>query len=149
MIRHKAHTIVSWPNPKQWLMIPTSYLMMIIRQSTHKIPCILQLMHTVRTLLHYCDVLMGAMASQITSLTIVYSTVHSGADQRKHQSSVSLAFVPGIHRWPVNSPHKWPVTRKMFHLMTSSCLLSRRYRGIYSTHISYVIQKPKRSHESH
>ena len=63
--------------------------------------------------LHYCDVMMCAMASQITSLTIVYSTVHSGADQRKHQSSASLAFVRGIHRSPVNSPHKWPVTRKM------------------------------------
>ena len=37
-----------------------------------------------------------------------------GADQRKHQSSVSLAFVRGIHWWPVNSPHKWPVTQKMF-----------------------------------
>ena len=57
---------------------------------------------------------MGAMASQITSLTIVYSTVYSGTDQRKHQSSASLAFVWRIHRWPVNSPHKWPVTRKMF-----------------------------------
>ena len=57
---------------------------------------------------------MGAMASQITSLTIVYSTVHSGADQRKHQSSAWLAFVRGIHRWPVNSLHKWSVTRKMF-----------------------------------
>ena len=57
---------------------------------------------------------MGAIASQITSLTIVYSTVYSDADQRKHQSSVSLAFVRGIHWWPVNSPHKWPVTRKMF-----------------------------------
>ena len=57
---------------------------------------------------------MGSMASQITSLTIVYSIVHSGANQRKHQSSTSLAFVQGIHRWPVNSPHKWPVTPKMF-----------------------------------
>ena len=63
---------------------------------------------------------MSAMASQINSLTIVYSTVYSGADQRKHQSSASLAFVREIHRWPVNSPHKGPVTRKMFHLMTSS-----------------------------
>ena len=54
------------------------------------------------------------MASQITSLTIVYSIVYSDADQRKHQSSASLAFVWGIHRGPVNSPHKWPVTRKMF-----------------------------------
>ena len=57
---------------------------------------------------------MDAAASQITSLTIVYSTVYSDADQRKHQSSASLAFVRGIHRWPVNSLHKWPVTRKMF-----------------------------------
>ena len=57
---------------------------------------------------------MGAIASQITSLFIVYSAFYSGADQRKHQSSASLAFVRGIHRGPVNSPHKWPVTRKMF-----------------------------------
>ena len=60
------------------------------------------------------DVIMGAMASQINSLTIVYSSVYSGADQRKHQSSTSLAYVRGIHLWPVNSPHKGPVTRKMF-----------------------------------
>ena len=66
---------------------------------------------------------MGAIASQITSLTIVYLTVYSGADQRKHQSCASLAFVRGIHRWPVNSPLKWPVTRKCFHLMTSSWLI--------------------------
>ena len=65
------------------------------------------------TNIHYDDVIMGAMASQITSLTIVYSTVYSDADQRKHQSSASLAFVRRIHRGPVNSPHKWPVTRKM------------------------------------
>ena len=64
--------------------------------------------------LHYDDVIMGTIASQITSLTIVYSTVYSGANQSKHQSSASLAFVWGIHRGPVNSPHKWPVTRKMF-----------------------------------
>ena len=61
---------------------------------------------------HYDDVTVSAMASQITSLTIVYSTVYSDPDQRKHQSSASLAFVQGIHRGPVNSPHKWPVTRK-------------------------------------
>ena len=56
---------------------------------------------------------MGVIASQITSLTIVYSIVYSDADQRTHQSSASLAFVRGIYRGPVNSPHKWPVTRKM------------------------------------
>ena len=63
---------------------------------------------------HYTDVIMGAMATQITSLTIVYSGVYSGADQRKHQSSASLAFVRGIHRWPVNFPRKWPVMRDFF-----------------------------------
>ena len=56
---------------------------------------------------------MGAIASQMTSLTIVYSTVYSDADERNHQSSASLAFVRGI-QGPVNSPHKWPATRKMF-----------------------------------
>ena len=63
--------------------------------------------------IHYDDVKMGTIASQITSLTIVYSTDCSGAYQSKHQSSASLAFVRGIHHGPVNSPHKWPVTRRM------------------------------------
>ena len=63
--------------------------------------------------LHYNDIIMGAIKSQITSLTIVYCTVSSGADHRKHHSSASLTFVWGIHRWLVNSPSKWPVTRKM------------------------------------
>ena len=63
---------------------------------------------------HYGDVIMGMIVSKITGLTIVYSTVYSDADQRKHQSSESLAFVWEIHRGLVNSPHKWPVTRKMF-----------------------------------
>ena len=57
---------------------------------------------------------MSVIASPMTSLAIVYSTVYSGADQRKHQSPASLAFVRGIHRGPVNSPHKWPVRRKTF-----------------------------------
>ena len=63
---------------------------------------------------------MSVVASQITSVSIVYLNVCSGAEQRKRQSSASLAFVRGIHWWPVNSPHKGPVTRNMFHLMTSS-----------------------------
>ena len=63
---------------------------------------------------NYDDVIMTAIASQITSLIIVFSSIYSGADQSKHQSSASLAFVRGIHRGLVNSPHKWPVTRKMF-----------------------------------
>ena len=63
---------------------------------------------------HYYDVIMSALSSQITRLTVVYSTNYSAADQRKRQSSASLAFVRGNHRGPVSSPHKWPVTRKMF-----------------------------------
>ena len=53
------------------------------------------------------------MASQITGVSMVYSAVCSGTDQRKHLSSASLAFVRGIYRWPTKSPHKGPVTRKM------------------------------------
>ena len=66
------------------------------------------------TLFQYNAVMMSTMASQITSLTIVYPTVYSDADQRKHQSSGSLAFVRGIHWWPLNSTHKRPVMWKMF-----------------------------------
>ena len=62
---------------------------------------------------HYSDVTMSTMASQITGVSIAYSIVYSGKNQRKHQSSASLAFVRGLHRWPVNSPHRGPVTRKM------------------------------------
>ena len=100
---------------------------------------------------HYCDVIMGAMASQITGITIVYSTVYSGADQRKHQSSVSLAFVRGIHWSPVNSPHKGPVTRKMFPfddvIMTflykdtwilTECLLNITPRGLIYKKLAFV-----------
>ena len=57
---------------------------------------------------------MTMLASQITSLTVVYSIVYSGVNQRKYQSSASLANVREIHWGPVNFPHKWPVTRKMF-----------------------------------
>ena len=67
------------------------------------------------------------MASQITSLTIV-SSIYSGADQRKHQSSASLAFVRGIHLGPVNAPHKWPVPRKMFPF--DDVIMIREYNGI-------------------
>ena len=65
-------------------------------------------------LIYYSDVIMRAMTSQITSVSIVCSAVGSGADQRKHQSSASLALARGMHRWPMNSQHKGPVTRKMF-----------------------------------
>ena len=83
---------------------------------------------------------MGTMASQITSLTIVYSTIYSDADQRTHQSSASLAFVWGIHRGAVNSPHKWPVTRNMFpfdDVIMYIAVMSDEHHGM-SNH-----QKPK------
>ena len=68
---------------------------------------VMKLQHSwKKSKLHYNVIIMSAVSSQITSLTIVYSSIYSGADQRKHQSSASLAFVRGIHRWPV--------TRKMF-----------------------------------
>ena len=67
------------------------------------------------SIVHYNNIIMSVMVSQITSITIVYSTGYSGTDQRKHQSSASLAFVRRIRQWPVNSPHKGPVTWKWFH----------------------------------
>ena len=75
-------------------------------------------------LFHSSNVIMSPMASQITGVSIVGSTVCSCADQRKHRSFASLAFVRGIHRWPIDSPHKGPVTRNFFQLMTSSCEVS-------------------------
>ena len=89
---------------------------------------------------HYNDVTMSKIASQITSLTIVYSTVYSGPHRTKHQSSASLAFVWWIHRIPVNSPHKWPVTRKMFSfddvIMCCQGVLSPIIEGIKDRHNS-------------
>ena len=82
---------------------------------------------------HYNDVTMSAMASQITSLTIFYSIVYSGANERKHQSPVSLAFVRAIHQWPVNSPRKGPVTRKMFpfdDVIIQSAAVPCRYNAV-------------------
>ena len=70
--------------------------------------------HTTWRYIHYNDVIMSALVSQITGVSIVCSSVGSCADKKKHQSSAALAFVWGIHRWPVNSLHKEPVTRKMF-----------------------------------
>ena len=79
---------------------------------------------------------MGAITSQITSLTIVHSTVYSDADQRKYQSSASLAFVWGIHRGPVNSPHKWPVTRKMLPFDDVMCISHILTQFVVSTDLA-------------
>ena len=82
---------------------------------------------------------MGTMMYQITSLTIVYSIAYSGADHRKHQSSASLAFVQGIHRWPVNSLHKGPVMRKMFPFddIIMSCEYHRRNQLTQTLHLHF------------
>ena len=69
----------------------------------------------------YSDVIVSAMAFKITGVSMVCSNVCSGACQRRHQSSASLAFVRMIHRWPVNSAPRGPVQGKCFQLMTSSC----------------------------
>ena len=63
---------------------------------------------------HYGDLITSAMGIQVTGVSIICSAICSGADRRKHQGSASLAFVRGIHQWLVNSPHKGPVTRKLF-----------------------------------
>ena len=62
---------------------------------------------------HYNEFIVSVMASQITIITIVCSMVYSNSGQRKRQSFASLVFVKEIHRWPVNSPHKGPITRKV------------------------------------
>ena len=85
---------------------------------------------------HYSDVIMGTMASQITNLTFVYSTAYSRADQRKHQSSASLALVRGIHRWPVNYPHKAPVTRKMFPF--NDIIMTKVTYGIFALLLAWT-----------
>ena len=84
---------------------------------------------------------MGTVTSQITSLSIIYSTVWSGADQTKHQQSFApLAFARGFHRWPANFPHKGPATRKIFPfdavIMIWSVLLLA-----HLNHVCLVIQQ--------
>ena len=88
---------------------------------------------------HQNEVIMGAMASQITSVSIVYSTVYSGVNERKHQSSASLSFVRGIHWWRVNSPHKGSVMRKYYHLMMSSWTITEIHPSIFCSYQSNII----------
>ena len=105
-VRWFSHDFHEWWSYKKSLLTLT-------HTSFYFLDAILCHEHT-NLLKHYDNVKMGTIASQITSLTIVYSTVYLDTDQSKHQSSASPAFVWGIHRGPVNSPHKWTVTRKMF-----------------------------------
>ena len=106
---HELWKLSLWQFSKSLVTIPVD-----IRRNNNIGTCIMPQPRHRFDPSHYSDVTISARASQITSLTIVYSTIYSGAYQRKHHSSASLAFFRGIHRWPVNSPHKGPVTRKMF-----------------------------------
>ena len=79
---------------------------------------------------HHSDVIMGTMASQITSLTIVYNNRLERRRSKKTSKLRVTGLCEGIHRWPVNSPHKGPVTRKMFPfddviMITTAPLISR------------------------
>ena len=94
------------------------------------------------TLIHsnrYSDVIMSAMLSQVIEISGVCSTVGLGADQRKHQIAASLAFVRGIHRWSVVSPHKGPVTRKMFPFYDVSCVYGNFHSTATSSLPSHII----------
>ena len=100
-------------NTNMHMTLERCCILLVVIRAAVKLSCTISLVNSLCancSKLHYSDVIMGAMASQITGFTIFYSAVNSGGNQWKHQSSASLAFVRGIHRWPMNSPHKWPVT---------------------------------------
>ena len=100
-------------------------------------------------LLHYNDVIKRTMASQTTVFSIVYSTVGSDAHQRIHQSSAPLDFVRGIHRCPVNFPHKRPVTRKMFPFMTSSWLINKLMHMKFELELNHLIYRHWSHHHAY
>ena len=106
----------SWNHDNSWFSVFIIYIWFI----PWKVHGFVVLCFVVVVLWHYDDVIMTTIASQITSLTVVYSVVYSGADQRKHQSSASLAFERGIHRDRWIPRTKGQLRGKCFHLMTSS-----------------------------
>ena len=101
---------------------------------------------------HYTDVIITTIASQITSFTLVYLIVYSGADKKKTSKLCVTSHCAGKSPGPVNSPHKWPVTRKMFpfddyimqlwttHHITEPC--DFRLSLHYPTPLSVSLQKP-------
>ena len=117
---NNVHAIISKQNSRLPKIISIIYVNMYKQQFADRYISItdtklkIKIPISTHMIKHYDDVIMGAIASQITIITIIYWNVFSGADQSKHQSSAPLAFVWGIHRGPVNSQHKWPVTRKKF-----------------------------------
>ena len=136
--------LMTWPGGSMWLYLKCGhYTCNHYKDSIHTLSylfvgvlagCCMKVQYTPYHIVcfHYDDVIMSTITSQITSLTVVYSIIYSGADQSKHQSSASLAFVWGIHQWPMNSPHKWPVTRKIFPFDDVIMLFSCRYNLVFS-----------------
>ena len=127
----------SWPGNKSWdpkllemwllvQQLDNSNNKKIFVRWIHRRP--LNVLHTglwkLIRINHYIDVIMTTVASQITSLAVVCLTVYSDADQRKHQSSASLAFVWGIH-WDRT---KGQLRGKCFHLMTSSWIVVETWK---------------------
>ena len=112
---YRQHSICRTPNS---LMTPLTSIcigfQLFVLGVIPLVMCTKRCIHTAYGAISLLWRQMVVIASQITSLAIAYSTIYSDVDQRKHQSSASLAFMRGIHRWPVNSQHKWPITRKMF-----------------------------------
>ena len=133
-------------DPRCWIILDVKPLIISPKSSTVYTLYAHVCLSIGNTCCQYNDVTIGAMASQITRLTIVYSAVYSSSDQRKHQSSASLAFVQGFHRGPVNSSHIWPETRKMFSfddVIMVDNLFYRTYIYIYiHIHIHIYIHRP-------
>ena len=117
-VNHNAEFCTFGLNPKISPYHPTWVL--DISKNTYNL-CTKNKIFLTSSVYHYIDVIMTTVASQITSLTVVYSTVYSDVDQRKHQRSASLAFVWGIHRDRWIPRTKGQLRGKCFHLMTSSC----------------------------
>ena len=104
----------------------------------------------IRILTHHSDVIMSGVTSEITGVLIVYSTVFPSADQRKHQSSASLAFVKGIHRWEVNSPHNGPVTWKMLPFCDVIMKISNEYYfTVFRDDKLVLVYRPKQFSRNH
>ena len=129
-----------FPNSLQQSVLRSSLCVYDQQDNIHCGPssCLMHLQNTcILISFKYNNVIMSTIASHITGVSFVRTTVSSGADQRKHQSSASLAFVTEIHRWPVNSPHKGPVTRKMFSYDDFIMLFQNIHLLVVHSHFLY------------
>ena len=122
----------------KWAEIPVERLQRLAVSVPRRLAAIIAARGENTDPAHYIDVIMGAIGSQITSLMVVYSTVYSDADQRKHQSSASLAFVWGIHRDRWIPRTKGQLRGICFHLMTSSWYTKLHQRAASCKEIKFV-----------